>query len=49
MSKILEKVGKCWNEVKPESIKPKDKVALYLLQGSERLVDSVPEELLIYR
>ncbi len=45
MSKILERVGKCWNEVKPESIKPKDKVVLYSLQGSERFVDKVPEDL----
>ncbi|CAB4488420.1 unnamed protein product [Rhizophagus irregularis] len=42
MSKILERIGigGCWNNVEPESIKPRDKVALYslkVIQGLQRL------------
>ena len=29
MSKILERIGGCWNDMEPESIKPRDKIALY--------------------
>ncbi|GET53355.1 hypothetical protein GLOIN_2v1733770 [Rhizophagus irregularis DAOM 181602=DAOM 197198] len=43
--KILERIGigGCWNNVEPESIKPRDKVALYslklkeVIQGLQRL------------
>ena len=44
MSKILERVGKCWNEVKPESVKPEDKVTLYSLQAKESTLE-VPKDL----
>ena len=41
MSKIYEKIGGCLNNVKPESINPKDTVYLYSLRTNERLVDSI--------
>ncbi|RGB39954.1 hypothetical protein C1646_664205 [Rhizophagus diaphanus] len=43
MSKIFERIGKCWNDVNPESIKPDDKVVLYTLIEEEKFFGEVPK------
>ncbi|GBB99221.1 hypothetical protein RclHR1_34500002 [Rhizophagus clarus] len=43
-AKIYEKIGGCLNDVKPESIKPNDKVCLYSLRIDETLFGSIKKD-----
>ncbi|RGB35312.1 hypothetical protein C1646_667840 [Rhizophagus diaphanus] len=44
MSKILERIGGYWNNVEPESIKPRDKVALYSLKVNETFFGRIQKD-----